>query len=101
MNKGSNEMYFHTGIDISKDKLDLGLLREGGKVKTKSLSHQKSRFGEVQQWIEKNTGVPAEQVLVTLEPTGTYHEALTYFLHNAGFNILMANPGKARKYAES
>ena len=39
--------------------------------------------------------------MITLEPTGIYREALMYFLHEQGFNVILANPGKAKKYADA
>lgn len=101
MNKGSNEMYAFVGVDVSKEKLDLGWLREGGKVKTKVFAHRRSEFGAIGNWLLKQTGLPADQVVVTLEPTGVYHEALLYYLHEAGFKMLLVNTGRARKYAEA
>lgn len=101
MNKGSDEMYSFVGIDVSKDKLDLGWLREAGKVKTKVFKHQRQHFPQVRDWVLSNTGQVPEQVLVILEPTGVYHEALLYYLHDEGFRLLVVNPGQARKYAES
>ena len=101
MNKGSNEMNAFVGIDVSKEKLDIGWLREAGKVKTKVFKHQQQQFKAIRDWLLKNTGLPAEQVVITLEPTGIYHEALLYFLDEAGFKLLLVNPGRARKYAES
>lgn len=101
MNKGSDEMYSFIGIDVSKDKLDLGWLRETGKVKTKVFENRRQRFEALKAWVLKNTGRCADEVLITLEPTGVYHEGLLYFLHEAGFQVLVVNPGQARKYAES
>lgn len=101
MNKGSNEMYVFVGIDVSKEKLDIGWLREAGKVKTKVFSHRRSHFDALKGWLLKQTGVPAEQMVITLEPTGIYHEALLYDLHEAGFRLLQVNPGRARKYFEA
>jgi transposase len=101
MNKGSTEMLGFVGIDISKEKLDLGLLRDAGKVKSKVFQHQREHFESVKHWICKQTGLLPEQVLITLEPTGLYHEALLYYLHQAGFHLLLVNPGHAHKYAES
>jgi transposase len=102
MNKGSTEMLLgFSGIDISKDKLDLGLLRDAGKVKSKVLKHHRDHFPSVKSWICKQTGLMPEQILITLEPTGLYHEALVYYLHEAGFQLLLANPAQAHKYAQS
>ena len=92
-----------TGIDVSKEKFDIGWLRDvkTGKKKTKVFKNTAVGHQQVADWLLKNLKVPAEDIVITLEPTGVYHEALMYFLHDCGFQVLLVNPGKARKYAES
>lgn len=92
-----------TGIDISKEKFDVGWLRDvkTGKKKTKVFKNTRAGHQQVQDWLLNNLKVPAQDIVITLEPTGVYHEALMYFLHDCGFQVLLVNPGKARKYAES
>lgn len=91
------------GIDVSKEKFDVGWLRDvnTGKKKTKAFRNTAAGHEQAAQWLLKNLQAPAEDILVTLEPTGVYHEVLLYFLHDMGFQMLVVNPGKARKYAES
>ncbi len=50
-------------------------------------------------WLLSSTRSNAENIVVTLEPTGVYHESLMYFLHDKGFKVLLVNPGNAKKYA--
>lgn len=92
-----------TGIDVSKEKFDVGWLRDvkSGKKKTKVFKNTRAGHQQVQDWLLNNLKVPAQDIVITLEPTGVYHEALMYFLHDCGFQVLLVNPGKARKYAES
>lgn len=92
-----------TGIDVSKEKFDAGWLRDvkTGKKKTKVFKNTAAGHQQVADWLLKNLKVPAEDIVITLEPTGVYHEALMYFLYDHGFQILLVNPGKAKKYAES
>jgi len=92
-----------TGIDISKEKFDVGWLRDvkTGKKKTKVFKNTRAGHQQVQDWLLSNLKVPAQDIVITLEPTGVYHEALMHFLHDCGFQVLLVNPGKARKYAES
>jgi transposase len=92
-----------TGIDIGKEKFDIGWLRDvkTGKKKTKVFKNTRAGHQQVADWLLKNLKVPAEDIVITLEPTGVYHEALMYFLHDSGFQMLLVNPGKAKKYAES
>jgi len=92
-----------TGIDVGKEKFDVGWLRDvkTGKKKTKVFKNTAAGHQQTADWLLNNLKVPAESIVVTLEPTGVYHEALLYFLHGCGFQMMLVNPGKARKYAES
>ena len=92
-----------TGIDVSKEKFDVGWLRDvkTGKKKTKVFKNTRAGHQQVQDWLLNNLKVPAQDIVIILEPTGVYHEALMYFLHDCGFQVLLVNPGKARKYAQS
>jgi transposase len=101
--RGVKEMTEYTGIDVSKEKLDVGWLRDmsSGKRKTKVLSNSPQGFEALAAWLLKSTQVEPEEILITLEPAGVYHEALMYFLHEHGFKVVLANPGKAKQYAQS
>lgn len=103
MDKGSDEMYEHVGIDVSKNKLDIGWIRDlrKNKIKTKVFKNQRQHLSALKDWLIKQTGQPPERILITLEPTGIYHEALIYFLYEQGFNLFLANPGKAKQYAKA
>ena len=97
------EMCLFTGIDVSKEKVDVGWLRDAttGKRKTKVIRNAAKGHQQVVDWLLKNTKAVTEEIIVALEPTGVYHEALMYFLHDCGFKVLLVNPGKAKKYADS
>lgn len=96
-------MIANIGIDVGKEKIDVCWLRDKatGKKKTKVFKNGQKYFEAIAAWLVKNTGVEPSDILVTLEPTGIYHEALCYFLSDAGFNIFVANPGKARKHSDA
>lgn len=96
-------MRINIGVDVSKDKLDLSWLRDPttGKQKTKVFKNTQSNHLDVVSWLLKQTQAAPEDILITLEPTGVYHEALVYSLHEQGFNLFLANPGRAKKYAQS
>ena len=91
------------GFDISKDKVDLCWLRDPAtnKKKTKVFKNNQLSFKDIEQWLLSTTQAVAEKVVITVEPTGVYHEPLMYFLYQQGFNIILANPSKAKKYAEA
>ena len=96
-------MCYFTGIDVSKDKIDIGWLRDSttNKKKTKVFKNTAEGHQLAKDWLLKNIKAETEEIVVTIEPTNVYHEALMYFLHDCGFKVLLVNPGKAKKYAES
>lgn len=97
MYKGRIEMCVYIGIDISKAKLDISWLRDpvNNKIKTKVFKNDKQDMKKLEAWLIKNTIAEPQDILITLEPTGIYHENLAYFLHECGFQVFLANPGKA------
>ncbi len=99
--RGVVEMFVFTGVDVSKDKLDVCWLRDvtTSKKKSKKVSNDTKGHQALADWLLLNTQNSAENICVTLEPTGVYHEALMYFLHDKGFKVLLVNPGNAKKYA--
>ena len=103
MYKGRIEMCVYIGIDISKAKFDISWLRDpvNNKIKTKVFKNDKQDMKKLEAWLIKNTTAKPQDILITLEPTGIYHEYLAYFLHECGFKVFLANPGKAKSYAKS
>ena len=82
------------GIDISKEKIDLSWLRDQltNKIKTKVFKNKHQDFEKIEKWLLNTTKSVASELVITLEPTGVYHEALMYFLHEQGFNMMPINP---------
>lgn len=91
------------GIDVSKNKLDIGFFRDlaAGKVKTKVLPNNAQGHRQVMDWAVRNLGMPIEQISFVMEATGVYHEALAYALHEAGAEVAIVNPAQVRDYAKS
>lgn len=93
-------MHIFIGIDVSKEKLDLGWIKDPvtNKKKTKVFKNRLNELQGVSDWIIKNTQAQPQDVLITVEPTGVYHEALLYFLHEQGFNVFLPNPGQVKAF---
>ena len=91
---------FQLGIDVSKNTLDLCLLRDGvkGRVKTRKLKNDLSATSAVINWLHKQHCEPVE-VHIIMEATGVYHESLAYGLHKAGARVSLANPHRSREFA--
>lgn len=85
------------GIDVSKQKFDVALLR-GGKFKNKAFKNNKEGFENLSLWLQKQ-GV--EHSHVCLEATSTYGEKLAAHLHDAGHMVSIVNPARIKGFAQS
>lgn len=96
-------MFIHIGIDTSKESLDLCWLQDvtSGKRKSRQFKNKRQSHENLAVWLPKIAKSKPHNILITIEPTGVYHEALIYFLHSFGFKIFLANPGKAKQHAKS
>jgi transposase len=86
------------GIDISKLKFDLCLLREKGKLKHKVFPNTPSGCAQLSAWLTKQR---VQSVHACMEATGTYAELLALYLHETGHTVSVVNPAKIKAYAES
>ena len=86
------------GIDISKLKFDLCLLRENGKLKHKVFPNTANGFVQLSAWLQKQR---VELVHACMEATGTYGEALAFYLFDAGHQVSIINPATIKAYAQS
>jgi transposase len=86
------------GIDISKLKFDLCLLRENNKLKHKVFPNSASGFVQLSAWLQKQK---VDDVHACMEDTGTYGEALALYLFDAGHAVSIINPAIIKAYAQS
>jgi transposase len=86
------------GIDIAKLKFNACLIKLDGKLKHKVFPNNEAGFEHLREWLAKQ-GV--ERVHACLEATGTYGEALSLFLHQAGHIVSVVNPAAVKAFAQS
>jgi transposase len=86
------------GIDVSKAKLDLALLREQGKFRDKVIANSRKGFQELAAWLSKQGVIQAH---ICMEATGAYWEDLAEFLVDAGFAVSVVNPVLIKRFGES
>lgn len=86
------------GLDVSKLKFDACLWREGGKFRHHVFPNSPSGFALLSAWLTK---YKVERVHACLEATGTYGEALSDYLHEAGHTVSVINPAAIKAYGES
>jgi transposase len=86
------------GIEIAKLKFKVCLINQNGKLKHKVFPNSETGFEQLKEWLSKQ-GV--ERVHACLEATGTYGEALSLFLHQAGHTVSIINPAAIKAFAGS
>ena len=86
------------GIDVSKRKFDVALLRETGKFKHRVFPNTAAGFAQLSAWLMKQQ---VERAHACLEATGAYSDALATYLHEQGHAVSVVNPAQIKAYAQS
>jgi len=87
----------YIGIDISKAYFDAAL-RVKDEVLQGRFENSKAGFRSFRKWLKKRH---IGEARVCMEATGSYHEALTHFLYEHGFEVSVVNPRRIKAYRES
>ncbi len=87
------------GIDVSKGKSVVSVLRPFGEVVTKpfTVSHTGSGLSELVTCLKGLEG----ETRVVMEHTGRYYEPIAQFLHDAGFFVSAVNPKLIKDYGNN
>lgn len=83
------------GCDVAKETFDVSLEEA---VRPRRFTNTAGGYRDLVRWIDANTQGP---VCVVLEATCVYHLPLANYLSDQGINVLVANPTRARRFAES
>ena len=86
------------GIDVSKETLDMTLLKANEPEQTKQVANQTKGFKQVQRWLTKQQ---VQQVHVCLEATNIYWEEAAEFFHQQGHLVSVVNPARISGFAQS
>ena len=92
----------YSGIDVSKDKLDVALTLNGNKILSNA-TFQNSILGfqKLSAWIKKHSK-SASIVHFCIEATGIYHEGIAEFLCNKEkFIVSVVNPFQSKAFSQS
>ncbi len=84
------------GVDISKLKFNVCLIREDGRLRHRVFTNNLSGFTQLSDWLKKNH---VNQVHACLEATGAYSEALATYLSDAGPRVSLVNPAATKAYS--
>ena len=85
----------YVGIDVSKDILDIAVLRVSGEVNHFKATNDEAGHRELRVQLE---GLPCH---VVFEATGPYHRQLQKVLQNAAIDVSVINLRQALNYAKS
>ncbi len=83
----------YVGIDVSKDRLDVGVLGEKAIVQ---VANTKRGFTKLIKQLREPT-----PKLIVVEATGGYEEALVLALYEAGLPVALVSPERVRQYAKA
>ena len=86
------------GIDVSKKKLDLVLVR-AGKSKSKVFANSAAGYAELRRWLLER-GCTWQATHVCLEATGPYSEALALALVDTRWKVSVVNPARIKGFAQ-
>lgn len=90
-------MSMYVGIDVSKDTLDVYLLRSDGGEHHR-VDNQPPGFRELDGWLKQRH---ARSAHVCLEATGIYGMDVAQFLHSKGYRVSVVNPARIKGFATS
>lgn len=94
-------MIWSVGIDVSKAKLDVALLKADDKYRSKVFPNDGAGFKLLLQWLDVNVPQGKTTVQVCMEATGAYHEALALFLFDHGIAVSVVNPLLVKRFIEA
>jgi transposase len=88
----------YVGIDVSKDRLDVLLVR-GEKREGQHFTNTPTGDAKLHGWLSRR--LKASAVHVALEATGSYGEAVAEYLYAQGYRVSVVNPARIKGYAAS
>ena len=91
-------MKAYLGIDVSKDSLEVVLLREGETAQQARFDNTRTGFNSLHNFLKKRK---VERLHACLEATGHYGDGVALFLYEAGYTVSVVNPARIKGYAQS
>jgi transposase len=86
------------GIDISKGRFDVAVLKANNRVKRAKFDNTAAGFEQLSQWLNAQD---IQQVHACLEATNTYGHALARYLYHQGHQVSIVNPARIKGYGKS
>jgi transposase len=91
----------YCGIDIAKATAQVAIMPSNERViKPFAISNDRAGFDTLRQTLELDDIQPAD-ILVVIEPTGSYYLPLARFLYRAGYAVIVINSFTARRHIQA
>ena len=87
------------GVDVAKSKLDVALLDEHGKLKSRVFANEAKGHAALMAWLGQR-GCSRQHIRVCMEATGCYSEALAISLVDAGWCVSVVNPARIKGFGQ-
>lgn len=87
------------GVDISKQKIDVCLVVNHNKSSIEHNQFEQSRkgFNSLKKWLVQQTDKQTEKLLVCVENTGLYDDALLYYLCDNSLHVSLENAASIKR----
>jgi transposase len=82
------------GIDVSKDKLDVCVIGQGGVLDSFVVKSNKAGYSQLLARVNKR----GERAMFCMEATGSYHCGIGFFLLDNQQHVSVENPATVRYY---
>jgi transposase len=81
------------GIDVSKSKIDVCIIvnKESSEILHNCYDQSKQGFNGLKKWFEKVTDKQTDRLLICVENTGLYDDALLYYLDASALSVSLEN----------
>ena len=86
------------GIDVAKRTLAVHAMLPTGKRRQKACPNTEAGHAELVRWLGRHAVAP---VVIGVEATGGYQEAVAVALHDAGYAVSVLNPSLIAAYGQS
>jgi transposase len=87
------------GIDVSKAKIDVCVMFNGTRsvLYQENFEQSKMGFNRLRRWLQKLVDNQKHTILICIENTGLYDDALLYFLTEQGYAVCLENAALIKK----
>lgn len=85
----------YLGIDVSKNKLDVGLQWDK-QAKSGQFTNNPTGWRKLHIWVQNQTSLVCH---CCLEATGRYGNGIAHFLHEQDYQVSVVNPARINAFA--